>query len=274
MGLFSIFKRKKKNADPAASEMIYSTYIESDTSKKVDKKEAAKPAPEKKAAPAKADTKKAESKTAEKKAESKPVAKPTPEAKKSEPKVTVKPKAEKSDKPATTAAKKTEAPIPKAAKKAAPVAPTVAIDETEPLDEGATVTESKNTRTGKFELKKAKDGRYHFNLYASNHVLIARSQIYSSSTKAMQGINSVISNAPRAQIEDQTLKTAITVPFPKWEIYLDNAGQYRFRLCASNGSCICHSRGYTTKASCKNGIDSITRFANDAEIKKVYLDKK
>lgn len=151
--------------------------------------------------------------------------------------------------------------------------------EEEPLPEieesdGDVVTESKPTRTGKFEIKRAKDGRYHFNLYASNHILIARSQVYSSSSKAMQGINSVIANAPKAKIEDQTLKNPVTVSFPKWEIYIDNAGKYRFRLCATNGSCICHSRGYTTKANCKNGIESITRFANDAEIKKVYLDKK
>jgi len=137
-----------------------------------------------------------------------------------------------------------------------------------------TVTESKPARTGKFEIKRAKDGRFHFNLYASNRVLIARSQVYSSSTKAMQGIKSVIANAPKAKIEDKTLKNPNPVSFPKWEIYLDNAEQYRFRLCASNGSCVCHSRGYTAKSSCKKGIESIIRFAEDAEINKLYLSDK
>ena len=135
-----------------------------------------------------------------------------------------------------------------------------------------TVSESKPGRVGRFEIKRAKDGRFHFNLYASNNFMVARSQIYSSSSAAMNGIKSVITNAPKAQIEDQTLKNVTTVSFPKWEIYNDNAGQFRFRLRASNGSCICHSRGYTAKSSCKRGIESIIRFANDAKINKVYLD--
>ena len=137
----------------------------------------------------------------------------------------------------------------------------------------AVATESKSTRTGKFEIKKSKDGRFVFNLYASNNVIVATSQIYSSSTSAMNGIKSVIANAPTAPIEDQTLKNVTAVPFPKWEIYLDKGEQYRFRLCASNGSCVCHSQGYTTKTNCKKGIESIIKFAADAEITKVYLEK-
>jgi uncharacterized protein YegP (UPF0339 family) len=90
----------------------------------------------------------------------------------------------------------------------------------------------------------------------------------------MNGIKSVIANAASSPIEDQTLKNVTTVPYPKWEIYLDKGDQYRFRLCASNGSCVCHSQGYTSKANCKKGIESIIKFANDAEITKAYLDKK
>lgn len=136
------------------------------------------------------------------------------------------------------------------------------------------ITVSKATRSGKFEIKKSKDGRFVFNLYASNNVIVATSQVYSSSTSAMNGIKSVIANASSAPIEDQSLKKVTPVPFPKWEIYLDKGEQYRFRLCASNGSCVCHSQGYTTKTNCKKGIESIIKFASDAEITKVYLDKK
>lgn len=127
--------------------------------------------------------------------------------------------------------------------------------------------------TGRFEIKKAKDGRYVFNLYASNHVIVATSQVYSSSQGALTGINSVIANADKAPTEDRTLKSFETYGFPKWEIYLDKGQQYRFRLYAANGSCICHSQGYTSKASCKNGIDSIIRSSRNAEIDKSYLKK-
>lgn len=130
-----------------------------------------------------------------------------------------------------------------------------------------------NGLSGFFDIKKSKDNRYVFNLYASNKVIIATSQVYSSSQSAINGANSVIANAEKANIEDQTLKNFIPQAFPKWEIYKDKGGQYRFRLSASNGSCICHSQGYTTKASCKNGIESIIRTVKDVKIDKTYLKK-
>ncbi len=131
----------------------------------------------------------------------------------------------------------------------------------------------KTERVGNFEIKKSKDGRFVFNLYAANHSIVATSQIYSSSAAAMNGIKSVIINASTSPIEDQTLKNYQTLNYPKWEIYLDKGDQYRFRLSASNGSCVCHSQGYTNKANCKNGIESIIRLAADANIKKKYLEK-
>ncbi len=126
---------------------------------------------------------------------------------------------------------------------------------------------------GFFEIKKSKDGRYVFNLYASNRVIIATSQIYTSSQSAQNGANSVIANAERAAIEDTTLKNTQKVAFPKWEIYKDRANKFRFRLFAPNGSCICHSQGYTGKANCKNGIESIIRTVKNASIDKTYLKK-
>ena len=136
-----------------------------------------------------------------------------------------------------------------------------------------TAEATKTTRSGRFEIKKSKDGRYVFNLYASNSVIVATSQVYSSSTAAMNGIKSVMTNASTAQIEDQTLKSVTTASFPKWEIYRDKSEHYRFRLCASNGSCVCHSQGYTSKTNCKKGIESIIKFASGAEITKAYLNK-
>lgn len=171
-------------------------------------------------------------------------------------------------KKATSTAEK-ETTVKKTSETKKPVAAKAA-----PQKDAETITESKTTRSGKFEIKKSKDGRFVFNLYASNNVIVATSQVYSSSTSALNGIKSVVANAASAQIEDQSLKKVTPVPFPKWEIYQDKGEQYRFRLCASNGSCVVHSQGYTSKANCKKGIESIIKFASDAEITKVYLDKK
>ncbi|MBQ7390828.1 MAG: DUF1508 domain-containing protein [Clostridia bacterium] len=267
----------KKTASPSKS-----TSKESTVKKTTETKKATSTSSTKKVEPkAKSETKKAAVKpaTETKRSTAKSAAKPSVEAKK-EVKVssastkktdaTVKKTASYGAKKTTTAsadAKKATKPATDTAKKV------TAKKDTTPKDTDI-VTESKATRSGKFEIKKSKDGRFVFNLYASNNVIVATSQVYSSSTSAINGIKSVVANAASAQIEDQSLKKVTPVPFPKWEIYQDKGEQYRFRLCASNGSCVVHSQGYTSKANCKKGIESIIKFASDAEITKVYLDKK
>lgn len=49
----------------------------------------------------------------------------------------------------------------------------------------------------------------------------------------------------------------------KFEVYQDKAGEYRFRLKASNGQSILASEGYKTKASCMNGVESVKSNAPD-----------
>ncbi len=43
----------------------------------------------------------------------------------------------------------------------------------------------------------------------------------------------------------------------KFQVYKDKAGEFRFRLIATNGQTIAASEGYTTKASVMNGIESV-----------------
>lgn len=147
------------------------------------------------------------------------------------------------------------------------------ITEDSPEVKGAVaVKESKPTKNGKFDIQKAKDGRFFFSLYSSNGAVVAYSQIYSSLSAVNTGIASVISNASKAEIEDTTLKKPTSLPCPKWEIYIDKAEQYRFRLYATNGLCVCHSsHGYATKSGCKGGIESIKKYAAEATVDKSYL---
>lgn len=178
--------------------------------------------------------------------------------------------AEKKASKAESKAAKDEKKAPNAEKtKAAELA-----DDSPEVKSSDTVKESRATQNGKFDIRKAKDGRFFFSLYASNGVVIAYSQIYSSISAVTTGINSVISNATKAEIEDTTLKKPVSLPCPKWELYIDKAGEYRFRLYATNGLCVCHSsHGYSTKSGCKGGIDSIRRFAAEARVDKSYLNK-
>ena len=46
-----------------------------------------------------------------------------------------------------------------------------------------------------------------------------------------------------------------------FEIYKDKAGEFRFRLKASNGEIVLASEGYKAKSSCKNGIESVKKNA-------------
>ena len=116
---------------------------------------------------------------------------------------------------------------------------------------------------GKFVIGKTKNGQYRFNLKAGNGEIIATSESYSTLAACKNGVESVRKNA-LAEIEDQTLEES--KKNPKYELYVDKAGEYRFRLKAANGEIICHGEGYKAKASCKNGIDSIGRNAPEAEV--------
>ena len=57
---------------------------------------------------------------------------------------------------------------------------------------------------GKFVLKKNAAGKFHFNLLASNGQVIATSEVYESRAAALNGIESVKTNAPDASTDDQT----------------------------------------------------------------------
>lgn len=53
----------------------------------------------------------------------------------------------------------------------------------------------------------------------------------------------------------------------KFELYSDAKGEFRWRLKASNGQTIATGgEGYSSKASAKNGIESVKKNAADAEI--------
>ena len=118
---------------------------------------------------------------------------------------------------------------------------------------------------GKFVVKNAKSG-FVFNLKAGNGEVIAVSEVYSSESACLNGVESVRKNAVEAKLEDQTVENFEKVTNPKFEVYKDKAGEFRFRLKARNGEIIAVGEGYKAKASCLNGIDSIRRNAPEAAL--------
>lgn len=118
---------------------------------------------------------------------------------------------------------------------------------------------------GKFVVKETKTG-IKFDLKAGNGEVIATSEVYSSKAACEKGIESVKKNALVANVEDQTVEGFATEKNPKFEVYNDKAGEFRFRLKATNGQIIATSEGYKAKAGCMNGIESVKKNAPDAEV--------
>jgi len=117
---------------------------------------------------------------------------------------------------------------------------------------------------GKYLIKQTKTG-IKFDLKAGNGEVIATSEVYTTEKACRQGIASVQKNAPIAPVEDQTVEGYTVEKHPKFEIYTDKAGEFRFRLKARNGEIIAVSEGYKAMAGCKNGIESVKKNA-DSEI--------
>ncbi len=117
---------------------------------------------------------------------------------------------------------------------------------------------------GKFVISQAKNG-FKFNLHAGNGEIIATSQVYKTKVTCKKGIQSVIKNA-ESPVEIQDGDDFKKEKNPKFEVYKDKKGEYRFRLKSGNGQIIATGESYPQLAACKNGISSIKRNAAGATI--------
>ena len=104
---------------------------------------------------------------------------------------------------------------------------------------------------GKFEIKAGKNGKFRFNLKASNGQTILSSESYDSRSGCEKGIESVRKNAGTdGRFERKTAKD----------------GSAYFVLKASNGEPIGKSEMYKTKRSMENGIASVGKNAPTAAV--------
>jgi uncharacterized protein YegP (UPF0339 family) len=117
----------------------------------------------------------------------------------------------------------------------------------------------------KFEVYKDTAGKYRFRLRGDNNKIIAVGEAYGQYAGCINGIKSIQKNF-KAPVEDITVKGQ-RFSNPKFQVYKDNAGKFRFHLFARNGEIIADSsEGYETKDACFNGIDVVGQ-SGDAEIK-------
>lgn len=116
----------------------------------------------------------------------------------------------------------------------------------------------------KFQIYKDADEKCRFRLLDENNKIIASGEAYEKYASCINGIKSIQRNC-HSEIEDLTIENATKVSNPKYQIYQDAAGKYRFRLNASNGEVIADSSGYTTKEDCLK-ILGLVKNSDQAEI--------
>jgi uncharacterized protein YegP (UPF0339 family) len=105
-----------------------------------------------------------------------------------------------------------------------------------------------------FELKKANNGQFMFNLKAANHEVILTSELYKEKQSALKGIESVRANAADdKRFERKSSKN--NEPF--------------FVLKAANGEVIGKSEMYSSATAMENGIESVKKNAPVAELVEV-----
>ena len=104
-----------------------------------------------------------------------------------------------------------------------------------------------------------------FDLKAANGQRILTSEVYASAEACRKGIESIRKVAADAPVEDQTEPVPERKPHPKFELYEDKSGQFRFRLKSRNGKVIGISDGYRTRAGALSGIESVKVNATDTD---------
>ncbi|WP_369790022.1 YegP family protein [Rouxiella sp. WC2420] len=106
--------------------------------------------------------------------------------------------------------------------------------------------------TGHYDLKKAKNGQFHFNLKAGNGEIILSSEMYASKASAENGITSVQINATD---EGQ------------YEIKPGKDGQQYFVLRAKNHQVIGVSEMYTATSGLQKGMLSVVKNGPSTDIR-------
>lgn len=177
---------------------------------------------------------------------------------------------EKPVKATKTSKAQKETPVKETAVKESPVKEdnTPKATKTVEKDEETVLVEGEGKVHGKYVIKKTDKGNFVFKLFSSNYRVVAiGAQAYTTLGAAKIGVQSIINNAEKAPVENQTLKNYETLKFPKWEIYLDKKGEYRLRLYATNGSLIATTNdGYADISGAKNGIAAVARASKGCAI--------
>lgn len=125
----------------------------------------------------------------------------------------------------------------------------------EQSEQQANINNVSNDLSINYETIITKNGHM-FKLTASNGETLAVSELYKSMNACKTGMQK-IQRVIDALVEDQTEEEYHPVKPPKYEVYADKSGYYRFRLKLENGEIIAVSEGYKGKPACLKAIERL-----------------
>ena len=117
---------------------------------------------------------------------------------------------------------------------------------------------------GKFVIITTTNGKFSFNLKASNGGVILPSSAMYDTPEAAKAAAEAVRAVAAAPVEDQT--RCGQAEGAKFELYQDKSGQFRFRLLSASGENLGKSEAYKAKTSAMKGIASIGRNAPAAPV--------
>jgi len=103
-----------------------------------------------------------------------------------------------------------------------------------------------------FQLHKASDGQFRFDLLASNGKIIFSSEPYQAKASAQEGIDAVRRNVTRAGA---------------FEVRASSSGKHYFTLSGADGFVIGQSQVYSNPASCVKGMQAVLNAAPEAVVR-------
>lgn len=110
-----------------------------------------------------------------------------------------------------------------------------------------------------FEIYEDSSGEYRWRLTSGSDIIADSGEGYSSKSGAKEAVERVQDDASGADV--------LEIDTPHFGLYKDKAGEYRWRMVASNGRIVADSgEGYSSKSGARSAIENVQSDAGSADV--------
>ena len=110
-----------------------------------------------------------------------------------------------------------------------------------------------------FELYEDSAGEWRWRLTSGNDIIADSGEGYSSKSAARDAIGRVKEDGPTASV--------LEYGTPHFEVYEDSAGEWRWRMVASNGRIVADGgEGYSSRSAVRRAVSNVRDDAGDADV--------